>query len=75
MGLRKHKWVKFINPRNKRVKIIACVNCGIAKGEISKSVQCASLSDSQHLMKKMGWQVMQSPVMHNADKLTANATG
>lgn len=52
----KHKWVKFYNPRNQRVRITACARCGIAKGPISNSVQCEPLGDSAHHMRKMGWE-------------------
>ncbi len=52
----KHQWVKFYNPRNKRVRISACAKCGIAQGPISNSVTCENLMDAEHRMKKMGWE-------------------
>ncbi len=51
-----HDWVRFHNPRNRKVNVVACVRCGIAKGPISSNVVCEELDQDSHRMQKMGWQ-------------------
>lgn len=52
----KHEWVRFCNPRNKRVRVTACINCGIARGPTSSGVECERLDEGSHNMRKMGWE-------------------
>ena len=54
----KHSWVTFYNPRNGRVQISACSNCGMAKDPRAQFVECKVKSVEDHGMKKMGWEEM-----------------
>ena len=53
-----HNWVQFSNPRNGRVRILACAACGVAKGVASDNVGCVTLATENHHMKKMGWEII-----------------
>ena len=53
-----HNWVTFSNPRNGRVKVLACAACGVAKSAISDNLSCVPLAVEDHHMKKMGWEIM-----------------
>ena len=53
-----HNWVTFSNPRNGRVRVLACATCGVAKGGISDNLSCTTLAIENHHMKKMGWEIM-----------------
>ena len=57
-----HNWVTFSNPRNGRVKVLACAACGVAKGSISDKVGCTTLAVENHHMKKMGWEILPTVV-------------
>ena len=50
-----HEWVTFSNPRNGRVQICACANCGTAREFVSSDSHCMALPEGKHKMKRLGW--------------------
>lgn len=56
MGKHEHNWVTFYNPRNGRVRIQACANCGLAKGLEVAVKQCKTTRGQEHKMLAAGWQ-------------------
>lgn len=55
MKSRKHKWVRYDNPRNGLVHVTACVNCGVALDGVTDLMPCQGLQGGEHRMTKMGW--------------------
>ncbi|MEM7359433.1 MAG: hypothetical protein AAF431_10060 [Pseudomonadota bacterium] len=55
MKARKHKWVRYDNPRNGLVHVTACVNCGVALDGVSDRLPCQGKKGGEHRMTKLGW--------------------
>jgi len=51
----KHHWVAYHNPRNGRIRVNACLHCGVAKDQMAKSIPCGEVTAENHQMQKMGW--------------------
>lgn len=49
-----HKWVYYANPRNQRIKLQACQQCGELKTSHGSEQDC---SKSSNLFSRLGWQV------------------
>ena len=65
-----HKWGRFYSPRNGRISIEACTECGIAKGIVTTSHACKSTSSRSVRLK--GWSQSSS---RNAQTSSINYVG
>ena len=50
-----HKWTLFYSPRNGRISIQACSECGIAKGVVKESHECTPASKLKKGARLKGW--------------------
>jgi len=54
MSKAKHDWVTFKNPRNGKIRIQACIKCGVAKGLV-QSLHCVAVPNRDNPMRLLGW--------------------
>ena len=55
MSSKTHKWVKFYNPRNSKIEIVACATCGLARDWYHDGLDCKQVKPSEHIMRNRGW--------------------
>ena len=51
-----HTWAMFFNPRNGRVRINGCTQCGYTKDQAADMSPCQGASETEHLFQRMGWE-------------------
>jgi hypothetical protein len=53
---KQHAWVTYINPRNGKVKLAACSQCGVLEGGVARSVGCSStIARVSNMLLRQGW--------------------
>ena len=56
-----HKWIRYSNPRNKKVTLQACAHCGILKNPLSDKAACARAANrATNMLNEKGWTEFQS---------------
>ena len=51
-----HQWVTYSNPRNGRIRVIACKYCGVMKMGALASKPC-SPNETQNSIESKGWTI------------------
>jgi len=50
-----HQWALFYSPRNGRISIQACRECGIARGLVNQWHECVPVSPEKKTSRLKGW--------------------
>lgn len=55
--MKQHKWTTYYSPRNGRISIQACSECGVAKSFVVGDGECKKVAEETMLGRLRGWSV------------------
>ena len=55
MAIKEHQWAEFFSPRNGRLSIQACYQCGVAKSIGTKKIGCTPVPLEKRKSRLRGW--------------------
>jgi len=54
--MKDHAWVSYGNPKNQRIRLCACKECGTLKDKANVNQRCCK---SENVLEKLGWQLLE----------------